>query len=262
MEALLDWFLLRLNFFASGLGLLTIGALAVSIILFWHWRQALVSVLLVQIGVAVMIVHVHGVAQDWAAVQILVMALCLLLLALSAQQVRATSSLRWSGSWLLRCMTVLLLLVSWRVFHLKLTLPLISPQIVQLCIWLGLCTLILLSLSDTPFFTGVAWLLWCIPVQAIIQILLPAAMLFLPIDILQIVMALACSYLILTAQTPLLEEQPVVTDLTFPTDLVVAPTFANHGVNGNNGVAVNGQAHKALPAERTTEYPFAVGGPP
>ncbi|CAN5740795.1 hypothetical protein BH10CHL1_BH10CHL1_27330 [soil metagenome] len=261
MEALLAWFLLKLSFFASGLGLLTIGAIAVSIILFWNWRQALAGVLLVQIGVAVLIVYVHGVAQDWAAVQILVMGLCLVILALSAQQVRPALHMGWSGSWLLRSITVLLLLASWQVFHLKLTLPLISPQIVQLFIWLGLCTLIVLSLSDTPFFTGIALLLWCVPVQAIIQILLPASMLFVLIDIVQIILALACSYLILTAYAPLLEEQPVLTDLTFPTDEVVIPIWADNGMNGATGLLNNGQPRKALPPERTTEYPFAVGGP-
>lgn len=260
MEALLAWFLLKLSFFASGLGLLTTGAIAVSIILFWNWRQAIAGVILVQIGVAVLIVYVHGVAQDWAAVQIFVMALCLLILALSAQQVHPTLRMGWSGAWLLRCITVLLLLASWQVFHLRMTLPLISPQIVQLFLWLGLCTLVVLSLSDTPFFTGIALLLWCIPVQAVIQILMPATMLFVLIDILQIVVALACSYLILTAYAPLLEEQPVVTDLTFPSGEVVMPTWVDNDVNGIPRMLNNGQNHKALPPERTTEYPFAIGG--
>src|SRR3954464_647228 len=110
MEALLTSLLLKLNFFASGLGLLTTGAVALSIILFWNWRHALISLLIVQTGVAVLVVNVQGVAPDWAAVQIMVMTICVMMLALSAHQVRTTMSICWPGSWLLRSLTLVLLL--------------------------------------------------------------------------------------------------------------------------------------------------------
>ena len=260
MEALLTSLFLKLNFFATGLGLLLTGAIAMSIILFWNWRWALVSLLVVQTGVAVLVMQVHGAAQDWAALQIGVMALCLLMLALSAQQIQATFALQRPGSWVLRGLTLLLLLASWRVFNLKLTLPLISPQIMPLFLWLGLCTLILLSLGDEPFFTGVALLLWCIPVQAMVEILLPMPQLFITINIIEIVMAFACSYLMLTARAPSFEEKTVVTDLTFPADAVASTPLSGSRENGADPTLVGpSQPRRNLPPELTSDYPFAVG---
>ena len=262
MEALLTSLFLKLNFFATGLGLLLIGALAMSIILFWSWRWALLSLLAVQTGVAVLVMQVHGAAQDWAALQIGVMALCLLLLALSAQQVQATFALRRPGSWLLRGLTLLLLLASWRVFNLKLAIPAISPQIMPLFLWLGVCTLILLSLGDDPFFIAIALLLWCVPVQAMVEILLPAPQLFMLINIIEIVMTLACSYLMLTARAPSFVEQTVVTDLSFPTDDVVfmqASGQRENGASADPTLGGSSQPRRSLPPELTSDYPFAVG---
>jgi len=261
MEALLASFFLKLSFFASGLGLILIGAVATSIILFWEWRWAFVSVLVVQTGVCILVMHVHGAPQDWAALQIMVMGLCVLMLALSAQQTHTMMSKRRPGSLLLRSMAVLLLLASWQIFNLKLALPLISPTILPLFLWLGLCTLVLLSLSDDAFFTGIALLLWCIPVQAMIEILLPMPQLFILINILEILITLACSYLVLTGRAPVPEEQ-VITDLTFPVYTEMATPFNGYGENGVNGdhtLSGPSPTRRALPPEPSTEYPFAVG---
>ncbi len=265
MEALLAAWFDNLSFFATGLGLLTTGAVATSIILFWRWRLALVGLFVVQIGVAILVVRLHGVPLVWAATQLLVMAVCLPMLALSTQQVKATMASHRPGSWVLRGLTVILLLVSWRVFDLALPLPIIAPQIVQLFVWLGLCTLIILSLSDTPFFTGVALLLWCIPIQAAVEILLPGLRLHLLIAIGEILVTLACSYLILTAQTSVIAAEAIVTDLTFS-----PPPLAHVGLNGSAkgeapsplpiGAALGGQtAKKNLPAEKNPDAPFAIG---
>ena len=265
MEALLAGWFDKLSFFATGMGLLTTGAVATSIILFWRWRLTLVALFVVQIGVAVLVVRIHGVPIAWAATQLLVMAVCLPMLALSTQQVKATMAARRPGSWVLRGLTVILLLVSWRVFDLALPLPVIAPQIVQLFVWLGLCTLIILSLSDTPFFTGVALLLWCIPVQAVVEILLPGLRLHLLIAIGEILVTLACSYLILTAQTPVLAAEAVVTDLTF-----APPPVPLVGLNGSTkgeapgalptGSTTGGQTpKKTLPTEKNPDAPFAIG---
>lgn len=262
MEALLALLFWKLSFFASGLGLIVIGAVATSIILFWEWRWAFISLLVVQTGVCILVMNVHGAPQDWAALQIIVMALCVLLLALSAQQIYPAMSKRRPGSWLLRGMALLLLLASWQIFNLKLALPLISPKILPLFLWLGLCTLVLLSLSDDAFFTGIALLLWCIPVQAMIEILLPMPQLFILVNILEIMLALACSYLVLTGRAPVPEEQ-VTTDLTFTIYAEAPPTFAGYGENGMNGdhtLAGSSPTQRALPPELAAEYPFAVEG--
>jgi len=265
MEALLAAWLNNLSFFATGMGLLTTGVVATSIILFWRWRLALVGLFVVQLGVAVLVVRIQGVPLIWAATQLLVMAVCLPMLALSTQQVKATMAARRPGSWVLRVLTVILLLVSWRVFDLTLSVPMIAPQVVQLFVWLGLCTLIILSLSDTPFFTGVALLLWCIPIQASVEILLPGLRLHLLIAIVEILVTLACSYLILTAQTPVMATEAIVTDLTFS-----PPPVTHVSLNGNakgeasgalpTGGAPGGQTtKKALPTEKNPDVPFAIG---
>lgn len=260
MEALLASLFLKLNFFASGLGILLIGAIATSIILFWEWRWAFVSLLVVQTGVCLLVMRVHGASQDWAALQIIVMALCLLLLALSAQQIYPAFARPRPGTWLLRSMALVLLLASWQIFNLKLALPLISPKILPLFLWLGLCTLVLFSLSDDPFFTGIALLLWCIPVQAMIEILLPLPQLFIVVNILQILISLACSYLVLTGRAPAPKEE-IITDLTFPIYPEAALPFNGKDENGtsSDNALIEPDPPRILPPELTTEYPFAVG---
>jgi len=261
MESLLAATFAKLSFFATGLGLLTTGAVAVSIILVWRWRLALLSLLVVQIGVAVLVVRVHGAPYTWAAIELLVMLICLAMLALSAHQVQAQLARHQPGSLLLRGATVLLMLASWRVFDLKVDLPVIAPQVIQLFVWLGLCTLVLLSLSDTPFFTGVALLLWSIPIQAIVQILLPAPALFVLIGMVQIMLTLACSYLILTVRLPATVTQQVNTDLTFAPEPLISSGLSN---GSTNGIGVHGlltgpnPAQRALSSEQTGEYPLAV----
>jgi hypothetical protein len=111
---------------------------------------------------------------------------------------------------------LILLLVSWQLFDLNLRLPLLTPAISRLMVWLALCALVMFSLSDAPFFTGVALLLWSIPMQAFVEVLVPGHSLSVLIGIMEIVMALACSYLIMVDVAPAPVQAPVPTDLGFP----------------------------------------------
>ncbi len=106
--------------------------------------------------------------------------------------------------------------MSWRVFDLNLAIPLLVPAVTRLFVWLGLCALVLLSLSDNPLFTGIALLLWCIPMQVIVQLLAPGHNLFVLIGITEIMLTLACSYLALVAAVPAARQRPVWTDVAFP----------------------------------------------
>jgi len=117
--------------------------------------------------------------------------------------------------------------------------------------------------GDDPFFTGVALLLWCIPVQAIVEILLPIPQLFILIDIIEIVVALACSYLMLTARTLNLEENTVVTDLTFATDGGASSSFtgSENGIGADPTLTGIDQPRRNLPPELAADYPFAIGSP-
>lgn len=194
--------------------------------LLWEWRSALVALIVLQVGVAALMVKVHGLTVEWAAVQIMVILLCTLLLSLSAWRMRDGQAAHSPGPWLLRLMVLALLLASWRVFDLHISLPMLNPPIVRLFVWLALCALTTLALGDSPFFTGVALLLWCVPIQAVVELLLPGHNLFVIIGMVEITVTLACSYLLLIDLTPKLEPVSVVTDSTFverPTPLPALP---------------------------------------
>jgi hypothetical protein len=216
MDLIVEQFLSDLSFFASGLGVLTLAALAASLFLFWEWRTGLVTLIILQAGVTALMVRVHGLSTAWAGVQILVILLCVLLLSLSAGQMRSRHAARPPGPWLLRLMVLVLLLAGWRVFDLHLSIPLINPSVVRLFLWLGLCALTILSLSDSPLYTAIALLVWIMPVQAVVEMLTPGHNLFALIGIVEIVITLACSYLLLIELVPVPKPAPIATDITFP----------------------------------------------
>lgn len=217
MESLIPWLLTTFNFFASGLGILTIGAVALIMLLLWEWRLLLIGLCVIQLGVVVLVTKVHQVDLEWAQVQILVTALCTAMLLLSARQIRFALPYQRPGSLLVRLMAVTLLLICWRFFDFEVSLPVIAPALAQLFLWIALCALIMLGLGDAPLSTGVALLLWFIPVQGFIQVLLPEFRLFVLIGIIQILSALACSYLMLAARLPDMSTAAIPTDVSFPT---------------------------------------------
>ncbi len=215
MESLIAWLLVTFNFFASGLGILTIAGITVVMLLFWEWRTLLIGLCVIQLGIVVLVTRVHQVNLEWGQVQLLVTLLSVGMLGLSAQQIRFAIPYQRPGAWFVRVMSVALLLICWQLFDFDLALPTISPPLTQIFLWLALCALIMLGLGDTPLFTGVALLLWFIPVQAFIQILLPEFRLFVLIGMIQLLTALACSYLMLTARLPVLESAAAPTDIAF-----------------------------------------------
>lgn len=216
MEVLITWLLTHFTFFASGLGILTIGAIATLMLFLWEWRSSLVGLCVIQLGIAVLVTQVHQVELKWAQVQILVTTLSAAMLFLSARQIRFALPYQRPGSWLIRLMAVTLLLICWRLFDVDLALPVVAPPLAQLFLWLAVCALIMLGLSDAPLSTAVALLLWFMPVQAFIQILLPEFRLFVLIGIVQLLSALACSYLMLAARLPETVTIARPTDMTFP----------------------------------------------
>ncbi len=212
MEQLFD----LLDFFATGAGLLITGAAAALIVLVWDWRASLVGLFFIQISIAALGVALHGVAAQWAGLQIVVMLLCLLILALSAQQASEARALHQAGNWLVRLMALVLLLLAWRVIDVTAPLPALGSSTTALVGWLVLCTLLILGLSDSPFFTAVALLLWMIPAQMLSAVLIPSSNLFAVIGGVEVLIALACSYLILLDRAPGLDRKFVVTDIVFP----------------------------------------------
>jgi len=217
MESLTAWLLATFTFFASGLGILTIAAVTVAMLLFWEWRTLLIGLCIIQLGMAVLVTRAYQVNLQWAQVQILVTLLSAGMLGLSARQIRFAIPYQRPGAWFVRVMAIALLLICWQLFDFDLALPTIVPPFTQIFLWLALCALIMLGLGDTPLFTGVALLLWFIPVQAFIQILLPEFRLFVLIGMVQLLTALACSYLMLTARLPVFENVAAPTDVAFST---------------------------------------------
>ncbi len=254
LDLFTGWLFTQLDFFASGLGILLIGALALLTVLLWEWRLTLVSLFVIQVGVAILAGKVHGLALQWASVQIMVMALALLMLLLSAQQVRPALQQQRPGSWPVRLSAAVLLLISWQFLEVDLALPMIAPRIAQLFFWLALCGLVLLGLSDTPFFTGIALLLWFMPVQAFIEILLPQHRLFVFIGMIELLVTLACSYLMLAQRLPSIRLRPIITDNLMGEG--TPPLLIGTQTNGGSRPALtNGNGKREPVAQPTTPLP-------
>lgn len=204
-------------FFGSSGGLILIGLVAAGVILLWEWRTALVGLLVIQLGVIAATVHLQRIPTEWATVIVGVSVLSGLMLAVSAQRIQYTGSLYQSGTWLQRAMILALFALIWRAAAASLQLPEFAPELVQLFAWLVFCLLTILGLSENPLFTAVALLLWLAPVQAVATVLVGVPAIVALIGLLQIMVALACSYLILVEQIPAEEGPAVLTDITFPT---------------------------------------------
>ena len=74
-----------LDFFATGQGVLALGSLAALIVLLWDWRVALIALVLIQIGVATLLVQIEGASGQIMFVQTLIVALCAVMIAIAKQ---------------------------------------------------------------------------------------------------------------------------------------------------------------------------------
>lgn len=215
----MDGFLAALAIFATPGGLTVIGMIAAAIIVLWDWRFALAGLFFIQVGVTAATVTLQRLPVDWATVTLGVSALACLMLTLSAQRIRYTGSLYQSGTWLQRALILALFWLLWRVAANNITLPEFTPALVQLFAWLVLCLLTILALSENPLFTAVGLLLWLTPVQAVAAVLVGIPVVVALVGLVQIMVALACSYLVLIEQIPAEAGAPVLTDITFPADV-------------------------------------------
>ncbi|MCC9075256.1 hypothetical protein FKZ61_003895 [Litorilinea aerophila] len=209
-------FFTSLGLWTGDLSLLAAGLAAALIVLVWDWRASLVGLVAVELGVALAAIRHLSLPLPWATIQGLVIVLACLILALSIRQVAAHASLYQAGTWMLRVGALLLAFWAWLSLRQWLSLPMLEGGLMDLFIWLGLCVLVLLGLSDNPFYTGVGLLLWCIPAQVIVSALLAVPALIAIIGILELLLALACSYLILAERLPEESEKLVLTDIVFP----------------------------------------------
>ena len=131
-------------------------------------------------------------------------------------------------------MIVILFYVSWRLFQFEVPIPLIESDLSLLFTWLSLCALLMLAISDNPLFTGSALLLWFIPMHVVTSALFPFTSLIVLFGILELVLALCCSYLILAERLGTQTEQVIVTDMTFAVndDARLLPSFSTAPQSG------------------------------
>lgn len=247
-----------LSFFGGSSGPTIVGIATALMIVVWEWRVALLGLFCVQIGVVSAAVAMNQLPSEWAGVMVVVMGLSCLILALSAQQMTRTATLYQAGTWPLRALMLVLVYVGWVLAEVNFQLPMLNPELADLCVWLALCMLVMLGLSDNPFFSSVALLMWLIPVQLVAAQTVNSPSLVALIGMLSLLIALAGSYLILVEQIPDEESRSVVTDISFPENLTI-PSAAGFQAEDDEGLLdkvfawVARQGWGAAALERTRE---------
>lgn len=217
----MDGIFAPLSFFGSASGAIFIGITTAIMIVVWEWRLALLGLMIVQVGVVSASIMSGELPSEWAGVMVIVMALSTLILALSAQRMTRTSSLYQAGTWQLRTLLLGLIYVGWELADFNLPLPGITPPLADLFVWIAMCTLVTLGLSTNPLFSTVALLLWVMLAQIISAVVVESPTLVALIGTLTLLLALAGSYLILVEQVTVEEDDPVVTDIIFPSDVSI-----------------------------------------
>lgn len=237
------------GFLSSPTGLVATGALATVTVLIWDWRVALPVLFMVQAAVSLITVDQSSAPLQWGLIQTAVMGLSCAILGMSAARVMQDSpSSRQSGSFWLRLMTVMLLYGVWRLLDVNVTLPEMDPGFAQILGWLAICALLLLGISTNPLFTGVAIMFWIIVVQAFVATVLGIPSLVALVGILELSVALACSYLLVAERAPMRRAQPL-TDIAFPDYLSYLETGIDIGaITGPLGDRVR----RRLPRPRVT----------
>jgi hypothetical protein len=119
-------------------------------------------------------------------------------------------------------MAVTLLYGAWRLLDITVTLPETDANVAQLYGWLALCAVLILGLSASPLFAGIAVLLWITVVQAFVASVLEIPSLVALVGILELLVALACSYLLIAEGVQAETEPTVLTDIAFPAQTAYA----------------------------------------
>lgn len=218
-----------LDFFATGQGVLALGALAALIVLLWDWRVALIALVLIQIGVATLLVQIEGASGQIMFVQTLIIVLCAVMVAISGVQVHLRRSGRQSGGWLFRLLVLALLGIALYTLDLSVVLPEIAPAITRVFGWIALTALIMLSLGDNPVFTITALLIWCVLGQALASLYAPASEIMVAIGMMELVLGLTASYLLLAERLPRVLTVAAVGNGDAPVRTVAKRNSTEHG---------------------------------
>jgi hypothetical protein len=263
-----------LDFFATGQGVLALGLLAALIVLLWDWRVALIALVLIQIGVATLLVQVENASGQIMFVQTLIVALCAVMIAIAGLQVQLRRSGRQSGGWFFRLLVLALLGIALYSLDLSVVLPEVSPAITRIFGWIALIALIMLSLGDNPVFTITALIIWCVLGQAMAALYAPASEVMVAIGLMELVLGLTASYLLLAERLPRVVAAPAIGNGIGPARQLPSQGGTEHGapaflrrpavIPGNAPSATGAQPQGSLPASRTrpTEYDLLPVAPP
>ncbi len=208
----------------------SIGLLIAVLILIWDWRFLLLGLVFVQYGLGQILIYRYGVPSQWVLIYLLVTLLSVLILGLSPLQLHTHEPEEGSGNPFFRGALLLLLLAFVYSLSLELLLPILDVATVRLFLWLLSCALLILALTDRAVFAGAGLLLWLLPVQAIMSIIVPQPALIALLGMLMILIALACAYLAVAENEEVAELQTPLTDMVFPasaTKIAPIPTRAS-----------------------------------
>jgi hypothetical protein len=211
---------LSTSLWAEPLVLTAVGIMAILLVLLWDWRYGLLALPAMQFILGQTLVAKYGVPLLWSWSLFGVMALSSLILALSVWQVRPGISAYQAGNWLFRTMVLLLAGLTLTYMDIQFLLPRFDLMTTQLILWLAVCAVLTLTLTDGPLFSGIGLLLWMIPAQSIVAVLLPVPGLLAVVGSAVLLVSLACSYLVLAEDTGSEHLALPVTDVTFPVELI------------------------------------------
>lgn len=176
-----------------------LGVVAGIPVVLWDWRIALPGILVIQLGTSIIVGTVYGLPAPWPAVHLGVQVLACLILLLSILQT-SNVQVRSSGEFSSRLFRLLILgiaaLMVWRATE-GFELPRLEDTTKVLFIWFAAVALITLGMTETALFGSIGLLLWLIPVQAFLSVLFPLPAIIVLLGILQIIVALACSFVLL-----------------------------------------------------------------
>lgn len=199
---------------SSGQSHFILGLCAGLVLVFWDWRIALPGLLLVQLGIGALIGTVYLAPAPWPTVHFGVLLLACLILSLSILQTRSVQ-VDHSGEFssiLFRSLVMgLAAFLVWSAGE-NIAFPLLSDATKLLFLWLAVLAIVTLGLAETTLFSSIAIILWLIPVQAFFSILFPLPVLIVLLGVLQLLAALACSYLLLAEDEVLSAAEAPATD--------------------------------------------------
>ena len=202
------------DFWSSAPLYIVLGLAASLPLVLWDWRVALPGLLIVQLGIGGIIGSAYALPAPWPAVHFGVLFLSCVIFLLSILQTNSVQ-VDHTGEFSSIVFRTLVLgiaaLLVWRA-DAEITLPLLSDMTKFLFLWLTALALLTLGLAESALFGGIALLLWMIPVQAFLSILFPLPAVIVPLGILQLLVALSCSYLLLAEDNALASIQVPATD--------------------------------------------------